>query len=276
MRSDSKLPLVTRELALRVGQSEVDHMASWLCAIAELSGNPFDAEVRNIGGATALLGRRLGPLFNRVLGFGDEDVSILDEAVRLYSERGGSCRIDVNPHAVGAATMGKLAEAGFRPFRHHDHLYGVPSLAEVSVNGVEVREIGEDEREIWADVWRQGFLEVTGIAESDGDLFATATSSLVHDSQWTLFLAHCDGQPAAAAGLYVNEGVASLAFGGTLPAFRGKGSQTALLQARIRKAAELGCDLVAAQAALDAGSHRNLQRAGLAVAYTRAFWIRGI
>lgn len=242
--------------------------------IAEFPGNPFDAEIRNLGGATGLAGNRLGPLFNRVLGFGDNDVPLLEDAVRLYSERGRTCRIDVNPHAVGTATMGKLVEAGFRPFRHHDHFYGIPSLAGVSVTGVEIREIGEDEREVWADVWREGFLEVTGISNANGALFAAATSMLVRDSQWTLFLAVCDGQPAGAAGLYVGDGVASLAFGSTLPTFRGRGIQTALLQARLRKAAELGCDLVAAQAALDVQSHRNLQRAGLAIAYTRAFWIR--
>jgi len=253
-------------------------MVSWLGALGAPPGNPFAAEVCQLGGAIALFGRRLGPLFNRVLDFSEGDVSVMDEAVRLYAERGLPCRVDLNPYAVGASTFAHLVEAGFRPFRYHEHLYGVPLVLESPVNlardSVEVRVAGEADREVWADVWRRGFLEVTGIAEADGELVAEATSNLAADPQWTLFLALCDGNPAGAAGLHVSNDVGSLVFAGTDPAFRGRGCQTALLRARLRKAATMGCELVAAQAALNAQSSRNMQRAGLSIAYTRAFWVR--
>lgn len=253
-------------------------MVSWLNAIALLPENPFAATVCKLGGATAVFGQRLGPLFNRVLDFSDEDVQILDETVRLYADRGLPCRIDVNPHAVGTPTMAHLVEAGFRPFRHHDHLYGLPydsnSPRPFVIDAVEIQVVDESNRSLWAEVWRLGFLEVTGIEEADRGLVTEATSNLAFDPQWTLFLAFFEGKPAAAAGLYVNNGIGSLVFAGTDPDFRGRGCQSALLNARLRMAAEKGCDLVAAQAALNAQSHRNMQRAGLAIAYTRAFWVR--
>lgn len=275
--------VVTSQLALRVGRSEVDHMKSWLDAIGRLPGNPFTAESRKLGKATALFGNNrggpsLGPLFNRVLGPGDGDIGIIDEAIRLYAERGLPCRLDLNPYAVHAATMRHLAAAGFCPYRHHDHLVGPAHLsndAECDMpDDLEVREVGEDERADWAEVWQCGFLEVTGIEEANGAMVAEATSKLASDPGWTLFLAYCGGVPAGAAALYVQDGIGSLALAGTDPRFRGRGCQTALLRARIKKASELNCEFVAAQAALGAQSHRNMQRAGLRIAYTRAFWIR--
>lgn len=39
-------------------------------------------------------------------------------------------------------------------------------------------------------------------------------------------------------------------------------------------AAELGCDLVAAQAAVGSTSQHNMERAGLRIAFSRAFWLQ--
>jgi GNAT superfamily N-acetyltransferase len=62
---------------------------------------------------------------------------------------------------------------------------------------------------------------------------------------------------------------AYLAMAGTLPEFRGRGSQAALIHARIGAAAAAGCDLVVATAAFPSSSHRNLERCGLRTAYTK-------
>ena len=103
---------------------------------------------------------------------------------------------------------------------------------------------------------------------------AGVTQGLHGQPGWGLYLAFAYGQPAGAGALYMQEGIGSLLMGGTLPEFRRRGCQTALLQARIADAARQGCDLVAAQAALDATSQHNMERAGLRIAYTRAFWFR--
>ncbi|AIE87712.1 hypothetical protein OP10G_4344 [Fimbriimonas ginsengisoli Gsoil 348] len=60
-------------------------MASWLSAIGGLPENPFEVKTCRLGGTTGLFGQRLGPLFNRLLDFSDEDVTILEEAVRFRS-----------------------------------------------------------------------------------------------------------------------------------------------------------------------------------------------
>jgi hypothetical protein len=67
-------------------------------------------------------------------------------------------------------------------------------------------------------------------------------------------------------------GVGLLANSATVPAFRQRGCQTALIRRRLADAAEQGCELVAAQCAFGGASQRNLERAGLRIAYTKAVW----
>jgi GNAT superfamily N-acetyltransferase len=78
-----------------------------------------------------------------------------------------------------------------------------------------------------------------------------------------------DGQPAGTGMLVIDEGAAMLNGDATLPAFRNKGVQTALLRTRLQLAVEAGCDLAVIEASPGGTSERNQQRAGFRVAYTR-------
>jgi hypothetical protein len=80
------------------------------------------------------------------------------------------------------------------------------------------------------------------------------------------------GQPAGVAILYLKDGFGLLADAATLPAFRGQGCQTILLHHRVVEAARQGCELLTSFVEFGSASHRNVERAGLRVAYTKALW----
>ena len=88
----------------------------------------------------------------------------------------------------------------------------------------------------------------------------------------TCFVAECNGEAIAAAALFMHEGVALLAGASTVPEGRRQGAQLALLDARLRTAAEHGCDLAMMVAAPGSASQRNAERNGFRVAYTRTKW----
>jgi len=273
-----EFPLVTKQLALRVGRSEADHFVSWLGRMKTYEDGAFGIEIRQFGQAVALVNAEmtLGPLFNRVLGFGDADADFLEEIVQFYEERDIACRIDINPYDASFALFKKLAAFEFRPFRFHAHLYGLPesALASEPAPGIQARGIWGDELSSWAQIWREGYAESLGVPEAMAGKIADATQQLHGQPGWGLYLAFAGEQPAAAGALYVQDGTASLLVGATLPAFRRRGCQRALLQARMADAARQGCDLAAAQAGLDTTSQHNMERAGMRIAYTRAFWLR--
>ena len=89
-----------------------------------------------------------------------------------------------------------------------------------------------------------------------------------------LFLAELDGRAIASGVLSLTDGVAHLAGATTVPDGRRRGAQNALLDARLRFAAEQGCDLALVGAAPGSGSQRNAERNGFRIAYTRVKWQR--
>ena len=86
------------------------------------------------------------------------------------------------------------------------------------------------------------------------------------------FLAELDGQPIAAAALFLSEGVALLAGACTIPEARRQGAQLALLEARLRHAAGQGCQVAMMGAQPGSASQRNAERNGFRIAYTRIKW----
>jgi GNAT superfamily N-acetyltransferase len=89
---------------------------------------------------------------------------------------------------------------------------------------------------------------------------------------WHPYLARVDGVPAAVGMLYARNRTAYLTLASTIPAYRRRGCQTALLRHRLAGAHALGCNLVTSSAAFDSASQHNLERAGLRIAYTLADW----
>lgn len=95
---------------------------------------------------------------------------------------------------------------------------------------------------------------------------------------WRCWLALDGDTPASAAAMYVAEGAAYLAFAATLPEFRGRGAQSALLAERIRRARELGCDVVLTETGerregLPSNSYRNILRTGFEEVAVTANWL---
>jgi ribosomal protein S18 acetylase RimI-like enzyme len=83
------------------------------------------------------------------------------------------------------------------------------------------------------------------------------------------YLARVDGAVAGGATLALREGVAGLFGASTLPAFRNRGLQTALLRQRLARAMAEKCDLAVCIAQPGSISQRNVVRQGFSALYTR-------
>jgi GNAT superfamily N-acetyltransferase len=91
-------------------------------------------------------------------------------------------------------------------------------------------------------------------------------------------MAYDGGKAVSTGALFVSGEAAWLDFATTLPEYRGRGAQAALLARRIVDAAELGCRYLVVETAEDtpqrgAPSHRNMLRFGFQEAYARPNYI---
>jgi hypothetical protein len=91
-----------------------------------------------------------------------------------------------------------------------------------------------------------------------------------------LYLARVDGEPAAAAVLFLAPPIAYLANASTLEPHRRRGCQTALIQRRLADGAAAGCSRAAVITEWGSQSHANVAGAGFRGAYTKAIWRLGV
>jgi hypothetical protein len=106
--------------------------------------------------------------------------------------------------------------------------------------------------------------------------FAGWAAGLVGRPRWTTYVAYDGRTPAAAAALYLQDGLAWLGLGCCLPAWRGRGAQSALLARRIADAGAARARAVVTETGSPPPgeedrhpSYRNIRRAGFAPAYER-------
>jgi ribosomal protein S18 acetylase RimI-like enzyme len=111
-----------------------------------------------------------------------------------------------------------------------------------------------------------------GVAEQHRAVFKANVRPWLEQTGWSLYLARIDGEPAAAATLFMHEGVGYLADAATVPAFRGRGLQQLLLRRRMADAVNLGADIVFSGVTPISTSHRNMERVGLRIQFMRALW----
>lgn len=131
--------------------------------------------------------------------------------------------------------------------------------------GLEIRLVARDELDLWVMTVAQGFAEnypVTQELLSVMKMFALAKNT-------ECYLASFAGRVAGGATLATRGRIAGLFGASTLPEFRKRGVQTALLDVRMRRAAETGCELAMSLAQPGSISQRNITRQGFQTLYTR-------
>jgi GNAT superfamily N-acetyltransferase len=129
-----------------------------------------------------------------------------------------------------------------------------------------VQRVGPAQCERWVDTVARGFSGRQELTPAERELGTLG----FHLPAVTCFLALVDDEPAGGGAVALHEGVATLFAAGTLPEFRRRGVQGALMQARLASAAEAGCELATTGTVPGGGSQRNAERQGFRVAYVRA------
>ena len=89
------------------------------------------------------------------------------------------------------------------------------------------------------------------------------------------YVAHVAGVPAGSASARIDAGLYQLCGAATLPAYRRRGVQTALLTARLAEARAEGCDLAVVTVEPGSRSQSNVDRRGFVPLYSRLVLARG-
>ncbi len=189
----------------------------------------------------------------------------------FFRDRGAEVFHEVSPLA-DPSLLNLLNERGYQPVELTSVLVRPTAVAIDPVrprdDRIVVRGIDPGEEDLWARVAAKGWGETAELAafvREIGEVMARSKGSFC-------FLAELEGRPIAAATLGLADGVALLAGASTIPSARNRGAQLALLQARLRFAADRGCDLAMMGAQPGSTSQRNAERQDFRIVYTRIKW----
>jgi hypothetical protein len=197
------------------------------------------------------------------------DMVTLEE---FFRARGAPVHHEVSPLAE-ASLLALLNERGYQPFEFTSVLFCPirrdQRLMTPRNDRIRVRRVGEADEELYAQTVAKGWGgEHPELADQLLDLARIG----LRKAGGYGFLAELDGYAVATGGLNIVDGVALLAGASTIPEGRNQGAQLALLEERLRTAAELGCDLAMMGALPGSASQRNAERHGFRIAYTRIKW----
>ncbi len=232
------------------------------------------ATANEVGGATVLtVGEAPGsPMLNRIVGLGVDAPATeagVDAALAAVGA-GVTFYVALAPGAQPPSLPAWLEARGLEPSwgwmlfqRDVTPLPAPPTTLRL----VEVQ--GHDEAAAFARVVGESY----GLPAQVQPRLAAA-----HERGWLCLVAFDGDEPAAAAALLVTDGVGYLGLAGTLAEQRGKGAQSALLAERIRRAAQLGCDLLVTETGervegRPSNSYRNILRAGFGEVEVTAHWL---
>ncbi len=265
------------DLALARRLEMTDALAGVEFARAWARLNSYDGEVfLPVAGGHAGFGGVDSPV-TQAFGLGlngpvtEGDMQAMEDFYRFH---GSAVHIETCPLA-DPSLLNLLNERGYRPIEYSNvfarELTGDDErLWPDPTSELHVRKTETDEAESYSLVVARSFFENTEISPE----FLAIFNSTYYAAGAFFFIAEVEGVPAGGGMMSIHRGVASLGGAGTLPEFRNRGIQKALLLARLALAAESSCDLAMVATMPGSGSQRNVERQGFRVVYTRTKFMR--
>jgi ribosomal protein S18 acetylase RimI-like enzyme len=242
------------------------------------------AFVESIGSGIASYAGPSSPM-TKMIGVGFEGVPLsgrLDEIEELFRERGEPLHAEVAtladpPFAAELTRRGYVLEnfenISGRQIGHADRDPPDPGRILIDL-------MTEANASAWIDAAVAGFQHPDGKGVPADELpprsaLEPALRMFATVDSFRPYCAWIDGRLAGVATLRIDDGVAQLCGAATLPWFRRRGVQAALLQRRLADGARGGCDVAVMTTQPGSTSQANGHRKGFALLYARALLVKG-
>jgi hypothetical protein len=253
----------------RIVEAQTAYRLWQLETLERLGGNPLGIAWRQLDeGAIAQMARRLpGPTHNRVIGLRGDLVAKIAPLIAWYAEAGIKPLLETISAYDDPALAGELARRGYYQSGFQVVLAAAPVMPgqEAVGNAIEV---------VDSSGQLAAFLEVygwPGRGASEAGLKAARLAGL-RAGGVSLYLGRSQARPAAAAVLFVRNGLGYCAPAVGAAANEGAGLDAALLGRRIADARDAGVEWVVTEAELMSARQAGLTRMGFRAAFITTAW----
>ena len=250
-------------------------MKGWHQAVSHADLPDYDWRMVEIGDALcSVSSSEPSILVNRVLGLGSRQtptIEQLSEIMNLYVEAGlERFFLHVTPAIKDQKLVESLQAAGYEKYRGWMKFSRGADPVPTPCTDLEIRRIGPEYASDFAAIVAPAF-DMTASCEP-------AIAALALSDDWQLFMSFDGERPAGTGAMYLRDRIAYMDFGATHPDFRCRGSQSAVLAARMQSALAAGCRTFVTMTGEEVPgdpqhSYSNILKRGFAEAYLRDNWI---
>jgi GNAT superfamily N-acetyltransferase len=269
-------------LAARVDEAEARQMIAIARGAGERDARlqPF---VVPIGRGAAVYAGPGSPTNKMIgIGFGAAlDPGVLDDVESRFAACAAPLQAEVSVLAE-PAVHAQLATRGYRS-AGFEHVLGHPLGAAIAAppGVVTVETVAPTDLRALSDVMVEAFASpdaggVGGDAIPPADEIRRWFEITMSVEGFRGYVARVEGAIAGGGSLRLDGAIAQFSGAGTLPRFRRRGVQTALLRARLADAAAAGCTLGVVVTQPGSKSQQNVQREGFALLYARHLLVKAI
>ncbi len=259
--------LLSLELARRIELAEAEAAVAGAEAMKEVE-HACNPDVVRIAGGYAVYCGAGSPVTQAVaLGLNRPVTSAeFDQLEEFYFSRNEPVRVETCP----MADMSLFALYGDRGYRVTEFSNVMARPVEMDRTWtapaeVDIRLVKREEIDAWTLTVAQSFAEYFPVTQE----LLSVMKMFALGRNMECYLARIAGRLVGGAALSLRGKTAGFFGAGTLPDFRKRGVQTALLHARMKRAEEVGCDLAVSLALPGSESQRNITRLGFRTLYTR-------
>jgi GNAT superfamily N-acetyltransferase len=238
--------------------------------------------VQRLGGGIVVFAGASSPM-NKMIGIGfadspsDEDLAAVEKA---FADRQAPLQAEISALAK-PAFVAKLSARGYQ-LRGFENVHGRRLSAEDlagAPSSIHITLMRDDERDVWLEASITSFLDGdTEGAHADQlpprEAFEGPLRDVMDVPGFRRYCAWIDGRLVGTATLRLDGGLAQLCGASTLPGWRRRGVQTALLGRRLADAAAAGCDIAVMTTSPGTKSQENGLKQGFALLYVRAIMIK--
>lgn len=215
------------------------------------------------------VGLAVGPGYNELFGLEGADDADLATALERARER-----IAPAARLLPIGSFGQLAERmghhGWRPEE-----IGAVYWRDLTVPIDATPRRASVRRAVGGDLesWRRTLIRALGLAADDEQRRPERLAHEFGDPSWQLFLSADEGQDVAAAAMWIAGPVAVMAQAATQVDQRGRGHQKALIEVRLRAAAEAGATIAISLPEMRGPSQSATRSQGFVLAYHQSLWV---
>lgn len=230
------------------------------------------SEAETVAGGVAFFGGKNYPS-NQIVGmglYGAVTADDLDRVEHFFRSRDVPSTIVVSPLS-DMSLPALLGERGYRIAEFNSVL-----IKPIRTNepfeppaGIVIERVTPQTARPWMHSIARGFSQQITVDEEVFGGFAALPGALA-------FLARIDGEAVGGCGgrIIPEARIAALFGTATLPEFRQRGVQSALIALRLHEASKAGCEYAVVSTNPGSGSQRNMERRGFRVAYTKVVMTR--